>query len=228
MGYDGVEFAGLYGHTAEEVREMCADLGLVPISAHVSYGALLEDPEIVFGKYATVGCRYVAIPYLNPEHRPEGGAFMKVIANIAEFGRIAQKFGMQLLYHNHDFEFVKLNDQYALDLLFDTVPAELLGTELDLCWVKVGGEDPSEYLLKYAGRAPAIHLQDFAYGSSEDSSEIAFRPVGGGVQDCVKILEAAKKAGVSWVIVEQDEPTVGMTSLECAEKSRAYLKSIGN
>ena len=37
MGYEGVEFAGLYKHTAAEVRDMCADIGLPPISAHVPY-----------------------------------------------------------------------------------------------------------------------------------------------------------------------------------------------
>ncbi|MBQ7391055.1 MAG: sugar phosphate isomerase/epimerase, partial [Clostridia bacterium] len=37
MGYEGVEFAGLYGHTPEEVRAICEEIGLVPISAHVPY-----------------------------------------------------------------------------------------------------------------------------------------------------------------------------------------------
>ena len=55
MGYDGVEFAGLYGHTAAEIKEMCADIGLTPISAHVPYVDMVKDPEGVLGTYAEIG-----------------------------------------------------------------------------------------------------------------------------------------------------------------------------
>ena len=66
------------------------------------------------------------------------------------------------LYHNHDFEFVKMpNGQYALDYIYTEIPADLLQTELDICWVKVAGEEPVDYIKKYAGRAPVVHLKDF-------------------------------------------------------------------
>ena len=55
-----------------------------------------------------------------------------------------------------------------------------------------------------------------------------FRPVGSGKQDFPAILKAAEQAGATWVVVEQDNPSMGLTPMECAAKSRAYLKSIGN
>jgi sugar phosphate isomerase/epimerase len=55
-----------------------------------------------------------------------------------------------------------------------------------------------------------------------------FRPVGSGKQDFPAILKAAEKAGAEWVVVEQDQPSMGLTPMECATKSREYLKSIGN
>ena len=58
-------------------------------------------------------------------------------------------------------------------------------------------------------------------------ANFAFRPVGYGKQDFPTILAAAEKAGVQWVVVEQDNPTEENTPLECAEMSRNYLKSIG-
>ena len=241
MGYDGVEFAGLYGHNPEEVREMCADLGLTPISAHVPYVDMIADPEGVLSAYATIGCQFVAVPYLSPEHRPDTENFPTVVKNIEMLGGVAKKLGMQLLYHNHDFEFVKLDGKYALDVLYDTVPAGLLQTELDMCWVNVGGEDPAAYLLKYSGRSPVVHLKDFYGDKSEDMYELIgiekkaptrpanfeFRPVGYGKQNFPVILEAAEKAGAAWVVVEQDKPSMGLSALECAEKSIAYLRSIG-
>ena len=100
MGYDGVEFAGLYGHKAEEVRDMCADIGLTPISAHVAYQEMMADPEGVLQQYAVLGCKYVAIPYLTSDLRPGTDKFPEVVKNAAMLGAVAKKLGMTLLYHN--------------------------------------------------------------------------------------------------------------------------------
>ncbi len=242
MGYDGVEFAGLYGHSAADVKAMCAEAGLVPISAHVPYLDMLADPAGVLGTYAEIGCKFVAVPYLNPEYRPGTEAFPEVIKNIAMLGKVARDLGMTLLYHNHDFEFMKLDGKYALDILYDEVPAEYLQSELDMCWVNVGGENPSEYLKKYTGRAPVVHLKDFWGEKSDDMYELIgiegkaparpsgfeFRPVGSGLQDFPSILAAAKDAGAEWVIVEQDKPSLDLTPMECIKKSIDYVKTINN
>lgn len=241
MGYDGVEFAGLYGHTAAEVRTMCEELGLTPVSAHVPYVDMLKDPYGVLSQYAEIGCKYVAVPYLTEIHRPGTQNFEYVVAFIEILCRAAKKLGMQMLYHNHDFEFMKLDGKYALDILYDTVPADLLATELDTCWVNVGGEDPADYIRKYAGRAPVVHLKDFFGEKSDDMYELIgiesaapkrpsgfeFRPVGAGLQNFPSIITAAEESGSRWLIVEQDKPSMGLSPLECARKSREYLKSIG-
>ena len=52
--------------------------------------------------------------------------------------------------------------------------------------------------------------------------------VGHGAQDFPAILEATKKVGATWIVVEQDNPSLGWSPLECAAKSREYLKSIEN
>ena len=238
MGYDGVEFAGLYGHSAAEVRELCRELGLVPISAHVPYVDMLKDPAGVLSQYAEIGCKYVAVPYLSPEHRPGTPNFEYVVEFIGIIAKAAKKLGIQLLYHNHDFEFIRLDGKYALDILYDTVPAELLATELDTCWVNVGGEDPAAYIEKYSGRAPVVHLKDFSGEKSDDMYELIgiekkapkrpsnfeFRPFGFGYQNVPNILDAAVKAGAEWVVVEQDQPSMDRTPLECVKLSRDYLK----
>lgn len=51
MGYEGVEFAGLYGHSADEVKAMCEQAGVVPLSAHIPYDELKSDPEKVISDY---------------------------------------------------------------------------------------------------------------------------------------------------------------------------------
>lgn len=243
LGFDGVEFAGLHGHRAAEVKSMCAEIGLVPISAHVPYFEMFDDTEGVLKTYAEIGCRYVVIPYLPPELRPGTDGFATVLEKAAEIGKIARTLGLTLLYHNHDFEFEKIGDRYALDVLYDTVPAEYLQTELDTCWVRVGGEEPSAYICKYSGRAPIVHLKDYAGGKTDHMYELIgmevekpaegeapfeFRPVGFGVQNMPAIIAAAEDAGASWLVVEQDSPSMGLSPLECARKSIEYLRSLSN
>ena len=241
MGYDGVEFAGLYGNKPADIKKMCEEIGLVPISAHVPYLDMMGAPKGILSQYAEIGCKYVAIPYLSSEYRPGTPCFPEVIENAKTLGKVAKELGMQLLYHNHDFEFLKIDGKYALDILYEEVPAEYLQTELDTCWVNVGGEVPADYIGKYSGRAPVVHLKDF-YGEKSDNmyeligiksdapkkpSGFELRPVGSGIQDFPAILKAAEAAGSEWVVVEQDNPSMGLTPMECIEKSREYLKTLG-
>ena len=243
LGYDGVEFAGLFGEAAEKIKAKLQELGLTPISAHVPYYDMLENPEAVLSDYKEIGCKYVVVPYLTEECRPGTDGFDATVKGIRKIGEAAKSLGLQLLYHNHDFEFIKIDGEYALDILYNEVPAEFLQTEIDTCWVNVGGENPAGYIEKYTGRAPVVHLKDFVgsnnggplyklIGIDEEETEakeqtFEFRPVGYGVQDFKAILAASEKAGASWVVVEQDNPSMEKNPLECAKMSREYLKTLG-
>ena len=242
LGYDGVEFAGLYGHTAEEVRDLCKKYDLNPISAHVPFFDMLKNPDGLFAQYAAIGCKYVAIPSISAEWRPGTTNFdCYAFDIIAMLGKAAKKAGIQLLYHNHDFEFTKVNGEYGLDLIYANIPSALLKTEIDTCWANVGGVNPAEYVLKYSGRAPVVHLKDFFGKKTDDMYELIgvenkaparpegfeYRPVGYGLQDIPSIIKASKEAGAEWLIVEQDKASMGLTPMECAAKSIEYLRSIG-
>lgn len=241
MGYDGVEFAGLYDHSPADVKAMCEEIGLVPISAHVALADLLKDPIGVLSQYAEIGCKYVVVPYLISSHRPEHPNFPYVVKFIHILCEAAKSLGLQMLYHNHDFEFLEVDGKYALEVLYESIPADLLQSELDTCWVNVGGEVPADYVRKFAGRAPVVHLKDYTGEKTENMYELIgmakkprrpegfeFRPLGSGVQDIPAILKASEDAGSEWVVVEQDEPSMGLTRMESIEKSIKYLRSIGN
>ena len=93
---------------------------------------------------------------MTEEYRPGAACFQTVIEVIRELGAKLKKEGMVLQYHNHDFEFKKIDGEYGLDMLYREVGPDLLQTQLDTCWVNVGGENPSEYVRKYAGRIPTF------------------------------------------------------------------------
>lgn len=244
LGYDGVEFAGFYGHTAEEVKAMLDESGLVAFSDHVPFALIEKDMFGVIRDHLTIGCKYIAVPYLDDAHRPGQPGFADVLRTIVKFGRLCREAGIQLLYHNHDFEFVKLSGMYALDFLYAAVEPELLKMEIDTCWVNYSGENPAEYARKYTGRAPIVHIKDFVGsrggaqpyaliqadgsddGKNSESTAFEFRPVGYGCQDVKAILEAGLDAGAFCFVVEQDQ-WYDRTPFEAAKMSIDTLRSLG-
>ncbi len=244
MGYEGVEFAGLFDKTAEEVKAILEKYSLKAVSAHVPLADMLEDMDKVIATYKEIGCKFIAIPYVDEKYRPGTPDYPETLEKIAGLGKKAAEAGLTLLYHNHDFEFVKIDGVYGLDVMYSTVPAEYLQTELDTCWVNVGGEEPAPYILKYKGRAPVIHLKDFVMQGKEkpkklyeligieddeeaaSEEEFSFKPVGYGVQDIPAIIEAGEEAGAEWFIVEQDAPDKGNTELSAVKMSIEYLKKL--
>ena len=244
LGYDCVEFAGFYGHTPEEIRAMLDETGLIAISDHVPFAQIEKDMFAVVSDHLKIGCKYIAVPYLLEEDRPGKPGFARVLNVVARFGRVCREAGIQLLYHNHDFEFEKVSGMYALDFMYAAIDADILKTEIDVCWVNYSGEDPAAYLRSYAGRIPIVHMKDFvgskggaqpyalvkADGSDDGNNSAAatfeFRPVGHGCQDVPAIVKAGLEGGAECFVVEQDQ-WYDRTPMEAAAMSIESLRKAG-
>lgn len=241
MGYDYVETAGLFGYSYEGFKAELDKAGLKAVSAHIPLDELIENIEELVDGYKIIGVECIAVPYLPAGKRPGDPIFDDLLKEFDRIGAVCESKGITLVYHNHDFEFVKMeNGKYALDNMYDTIPANHLQTELDTCWVKIVDEDPAEYIRKYAGRCPVVHLKDFVGERCESMYELIgidqkadetqtvfqFRPVGSGRQDFPAILAASVESGANYVIVEQDR-TYDVPCLEAAKMSRDYLKKLG-
>jgi sugar phosphate isomerase/epimerase len=243
MGYDCVEPAGLCGLSAADFRSICDDLGLKISSTHTGLPASPEALEACVADHIALGTKYMAIPWMRKESsagEPDYPSTQKrIAATIAAF----KKAGLQLLYHNHDFEFEKIGDEYKLDYMLREFPD--LWPEFDCCWVRFAGEDPAKYIRKYAGKVPIVHLKDFisdgyvkgepvyeligddsTKGRKPDRSTFQFRPIGQGCQDIPGIVAACEASGTHTLIVEQDL-CHDLEPLEAARQSRSYLASIG-
>ncbi|MDO7905206.1 sugar phosphate isomerase/epimerase family protein [Paenibacillus sp. JX-17] len=197
LGYQGVEFHNFFGRTAEQVKSLLDELGLVALGAHVQYTRLLEhlDEEIAYHK--AIGNALLIVPFLSEEQRN----WEEVFSSLKELGDQCQAQGMTLAYHNHDFEFTaSYGEQTVFDAMYETVPASLLKVELDTCWVHFGGYDPVEYIHKYAGRLPVIHLKD----ARREGEGVQTVELGQGEVDLKPIADAAIEEQVQWIVVEQD------------------------
>jgi len=246
MGYDCVEFAGYFDHTAEEVKAMLDEVGLECVSVHQVYAPFLEQEQEMIDYLKVLGAKYCAIPWMGLENHKGNEGFEQAIADITKVAKALKENGIQMLYHNHDFEFNKFEDKFLMDWFYESFSEDLMKTEVDCCWVRYAGYDPAEYIKKYTGRSPVVHLKDFVctnfnagavYGlidesgnddkpKSKEEAGFMFKPVGHGVQDIPSILKAAEEAGAEIVIVEQDQ-SPERPALESAKMSREYLKSLG-
>lgn len=243
LGYDGVELAGLYGLDPTFIRDTLAEIGLTPLSAHVPLADMMADIEKVITDYQLIGVDYLVVPYLPEEYRHLTPGYPVVIEEMKKIGAAVKAAGMKLLYHNHNFEFVRLEDgTFGFDDIYRQVPADLLMVEPDTCWIKVAGQDPVEYIHKYGSRCEVIHLKDFVKEGNpqnlykligieteekeEDTGFFEFRPVGFGQMLWEPLLNASLEAGAKWVVVEQDEH-YDLPPMECARRSREYLKILG-
>ncbi len=244
MGYDYVEFAGYFGKSAEEVKSLLDKHGLAAVSVHQAIDLFEKEGMEAVKFIKDIGADYCAIPWY------EAGEYYnnwdETIAKFKKTSKLLSEGGVKLMYHNHDFEFGKIDGEYILDKLYAAIPADMLMPELDTCWVHYAGVDPSEYIKKYAGRMDVLHLKDFVCKElgggpvyaliDENGNEIKkdnkeengfkFVPLGSGRQDFNKILSAAEEAGIEYLIVEQDN-SPDRTPLEAAKMSREYLKTFG-
>ena len=248
MGYAGVEFYGeYYGIPVVEVKKMCTELGLIPFSNHVPFQQMIDDVDKVIEENTVLGVQYIVFPYMDEASRPgvDPEQFKATVAKIGEVGAKVKAAGFQLLYHNHDFEFVTLEDgAVGYDYIFSSNDRSNLQNELDVCWADYAGFNPAEVLAKYAGNIPVVHCKDYylegklssapyaLIGISTDNSMkddggwFEYRPLGMGQVDIPAVIKASVDGGARWLCVEQDEPCEGLTRLEGIAKSVEYLRSL--
>lgn len=238
-GYDYVEFAGYYGYTAEQIRGMLDELGLECISVHQGPEGFIADPEGSVRFLNVIGAKFCAIPWYPIDSWRE--KFDETIEMFKQVSRTLAKGGIRMTYHNHDFEFEKIDGEHILDRIFAAMDGEIEG-EVDTCWAHYAGVNPAEYILKYKGQLKTLHLKDFecerlaagpvyALIDSEGKAErpsregmgFRFRPVGSGRQNFAEILAAAEEVGIDYVIVEQDE-WYEQGAIAAATESRRYLR----
>lgn len=217
IGYTGVELAGYGKITAAEVKTILDDNGLTVVGGHVPLERITGEPDAVIEEFSAFGAPNVTVPYLGEDKRKTLDDYKKLGAELGEVGAKYKAAGITLCYHNHAFEFeLSENGIYGFDALFAGASPDNLQVEMDTFWVQKGGQNIAEYLTKYAGRVPLVHLKDM----SEDGD---FRPVGEGIIDYPALFAAAEAAGVKYYIVEQDRCSTA-TPLESIRISFNNLK----
>ncbi len=219
MGYEGVEFAGYYGHNAKDIRKMLNDNGLVCCGTHTQMADLAEDKlaaTLEFNK--TLGNKYVIVPWLQPNEANPREAWL---AYAKRFNELAEKLapqGMKIGYHNHAHDFAPVGDTTGWDLLASNTRPDVI-MQLDLGNAMSGGADPITYLRRYPGRTVTIHLKEF---SATNKNAM----IGEGDVKWAEVFKLCRSiGGTRWYIIEEEkdvyEPLEGIEiSLKNLKKMR--------
>jgi sugar phosphate isomerase/epimerase len=206
--YTGTEL--FYGMNAKGFASLLAQEGLTMPSAHYrlgqeqvngasQMGTILNDWKKAVDDAAAVGAKYMVCAYLSQTERGDLEQYKKIAGLLDVAGQTCKNAGIQLCYHNHDFEFIQDNGQYPYEILLTSTDHDNVKMEMDLYWMTKAGQDPIAFFNKYPGRFPLLHMKDM-----DSTPEKKFTEVGNGVIDFKKILAQSKKAGVKYFFVEQD------------------------
>ena len=233
-GYQNIEAAGYadgkyYNMAPKDFKAFLIELNLNPVSTHQS-AITLDNADAMMADAKTAGFEYFVVPIppmglfkydqATSSMSMTGGA--KNLAEILDtLGEKAHAAGLQLLYHNHDFEFKKDADGIVpIDYLLENCNPEWVNFQMDLFWVTKAEADPLAYFEKYPGRFKMWHVKDM-------DEQGRFAPVGQGTIDFSKILTQKEKSGMKYYLVEQDMTFDSLQPLDAIKISHEGLKNFG-
>jgi len=216
LGFEGVELHDLHGHAPSEVRAMLDTHGLAVCGRHVGLEAAEDDLGALAAELETLGTDRLVVAWIEPPQTPAQAD--TAVARLVRAAERAVQVGLRLGFHNHDAEVsAQADGRSVLDLLLAADGGPFL--ELDLGWAWYAGADPMALLEAAGSRAPLVHVKDVR----RDAGPVHV-PLGRGQVDYRGLADAADRAGVEWLIVEQDE-TDGDSFAAVAE-SLARLRSL--
>lgn len=219
LGIAEVEFTSYFGQKPQSVKALLKNLKLAAPSVHINTQTLRNGMAKAIADARTIGHKYLVLGWLPPEERKSLDDYKKLVPWLNKAGEDCRKAGLQLAYHNHDFEFTTLEDKIPYDLILAETDAENVEMEMDLYWISKAGFDPLPYFEKYPKRFPLVHVKDM-----DATPKKYFTEAGRGVVDFKKYFAKAGQAGIRHYFIEQDEtPAEPIKSIEISLK---YLKEL--
>ncbi len=228
LGYKEVETFGYnqgkwFGMTAPEFSTALKNNGLTSPSGHTLLGGVfLKDGWEDGWKKAVedseaLGQKYIVIPWLAEPDRKPIDNYKKIAEGLNKAAVISKQAGLQIAYHNHDFEFFESEGQTGFDILMKETDMSHVKMELDLYWVVKAGRNPLDLFAAHPGRFVMWHIKDM-----DNTEKKFFTEVGNGTIDFKAIFAKAKQSGMKHFFVEQD--ICPGPPMESIAKSIDYIK----
>jgi sugar phosphate isomerase/epimerase len=216
IGYKYLELADyndgkFYGYQPAEFKKLVNDLGMEVLSSHTQVegaGVTLDNARKMAEDHSKMGVKYCLQPWIVEEMRTSIASYQKMAENWNKIGAIMKEFGMKFGYHNHNFEFDKVEGKVPyFDVMLAELDKDLVTMEIDLFWTTKAGQNPIDIFKKYPGRFQLFHMKDMYTKEAPFFTTVGvkdFAPVGEGVINFKEILAAKDIAGMKYMVVEQD------------------------
>ena len=215
-GYREVEFAGYFGRTPREVQLALREARLTAPAVHVDATALFSGFDEVLERSRATGHQWVVVAWMPDEMRRTLDDWRRAAELFNQCAELARRHGLGFAYHNHDYAFRPTEGAIPYDVLLENTNPGLVKMELDLFWIRKGGQDPLAYFERWPERFPMVHVKEMtADGQMVD--------VGQGVIDFRSIFAQARRAGIQHYFVEHDEPVDPLASIR---NSYRYLRRL--
>lgn len=200
IGYKEVEFAGYFGRTPRQVRDLLRQYHLTSPSTHLPFESF-ENWQKSLDDSKAIGHKWVTVPWIPEEKRRTADDWKAIAAQFNRVGAQAKSFGLGFAYHNHDFELKPLGEVRPLDILLGETDPSLVDFEMDIYWLIFGGGDPFDYFNRFPHRFALVHVKD-----SSGPPDNRMVDVGQGKIDFRSIFARSDKAGIKHYFVEHDQP----------------------
>jgi sugar phosphate isomerase/epimerase len=234
FGYEEVETYGFnkgyWGMESKVAKQLLDDNNLSTSAGHYDFDKFLlhnasaDDMKryvdtCITGAH-TLKQQYIIWHWLDPQLRTIE-KFKLVAETLNKVGEQVKKSGLQLAYHNHDFEFVQHKGQIGYDIILNETDASLVKLEMDLYWVTNASKlKPRDWFMKQPGRYVSWHIKDMAKTNRDLHTTI-----GDGTINFNSILSDAKLAGVKHIFVEQGNNYIP-DDISCVQRSAEYVKNV--
>ena len=207
----GYRWTSLESLTASQMRREIEAAGLRCESCHYQFQELRRslDDRIAFAK--ELGLKQMIVSTFALPNTATMGDWLGAAAELNTIGEKTQKAGIQLGFHNHDFEFREIDGTLVYDKLMSTFDPPLVKMQFQVAVISLGYKAVT-YLQKYPGRFISMHLADY---SPAEKKQV---PLGQGAVDWPQLFTAAKTAGVRNYFVEMD--------MDLMKASIPYLHSL--
>jgi sugar phosphate isomerase/epimerase len=217
LGYNELEFAGLYNRDPKEVRTLVEKLGMKVVGSHINSEKLKTNPEDAIAETKSLGAKYMILAWFPPEQRKTLDDWKNWVVLINKVAKMSHEKGIQFLYHNHNFEFEPVEGIVPFDLMLETVDRRYVKFEIDLYWLKLAGRDPEKLFAKYPKGFPLVHIKDMS------KTENAMVDVGDGRINFAEIFKQSETSGLTHYFVEHDDTKAPFETLK---RSIKYLRSL--
>ena len=211
MGYKYVEFAGFFGHGAEDVKSWLDEFGLKVSGTHTGLAELDNDFEGTVRYHKTIGNRNYIIPGHDLSDQKKLDEFVE---KVNRYAPLLAKEGITLGYHNHSHEFQPNKDGSMIheQLVYRTG----IKLEIDTFWYFDGtGNCATGILERLKDRVEFIHIKDGFKGGEG-------KPLGQGEAPLREVYDYCRDNGILMVVESESLKPDGMTEAKiCYDWLRA-------